>query len=71
MASLLLKNIPDDLHEQLKTEAKKHRRSMIQEAIVLLEQSLSLYPRTFPDPIKGNKPITQDIVTAAIREGRS
>ena len=71
MASLLLKNIPNSLHEKLKEEAKKHRRSMMQEAIVLLEQSLSLYPRVFPDPVKSKKLITQDIITAAIQEGRS
>ena len=44
---------------------------MMQEAIVLLEQSLSLYPRVFPDPVKSKKLITQDIITAAIQEGRS
>ena len=71
MASLLLKNIPESLHKKLKEQARKHRRSMIQEAIILLEESLSLTPQTFPNPVKGKKVITQDIITTAIQDGRS
>ena len=70
MVSLLIRNIPDILHERLKQEAKKHRRSMMQEAIIILEESLSLYPGSFPAPIKGEKLISQEINTAAIQNGR-
>lgn len=70
MASLLLKNIPDVLHKKLKQEAKKHRRSMMQEAIIILEESLSLSPVSFPAPIKGNKLIIQEVIIDAIHEDR-
>jgi plasmid stability protein len=37
---LLIKNMPEELHKKLKEQAKKHRRSMTQEAITILEQEL-------------------------------
>ena len=40
MASLLLKNVPDALREQLKIRAEGHRRSMNQEALHILEQAM-------------------------------
>lgn len=40
MASLTLKNIPNPLLVQLRASAKDHRRSLNQEAIVLLESAL-------------------------------
>jgi plasmid stability protein len=71
MASLLIKNIPETLHKKLKEEAKIHRRSMIQEVITILEQSLLATHQKTHDPIQGKKPITQEILTKAIREGRT
>ena len=70
MASLFLKNIPKSLHERLKNEAKKHRRSMTQETITILEESLILSPYEFPQPIKGKKLIDRNILKKAIKEGR-
>jgi plasmid stability protein len=40
MATLTVKNIPDDLYEQLKQSAGAHRRSINSEVIVCLERSL-------------------------------
>lgn len=40
MATLTIKNIPDDLYKQLKQSADAHRRSINSEAIVCLERSL-------------------------------
>ena len=40
MATLTIKNIPDDLYEQLKQSAMQHRRSINSEVIVCLERSL-------------------------------
>jgi len=37
MAGLLIKNIPREVHEWLKREAERNRRSMTQQAIVVLE----------------------------------
>jgi len=38
MATLTLKNVPDDLHDRLKTQAAAHRRSLNQEAIECLDR---------------------------------
>lgn len=40
MATLTIKNLPEELHEKLKERARRHRRSMNNEAIVCLEQVL-------------------------------
>ncbi len=40
MPTLVLRNVPDDLYQQLKETAAKHRRSMTQEAIVSLRVAL-------------------------------
>jgi antitoxin FitA len=40
MASLTIKNIPDNLYEQLKYAANAHHRSINSELIVCLEQVL-------------------------------
>jgi antitoxin FitA len=40
MATLTIKNIPDDLYQQLKKTAEQHRRSINSEVIVCLERSL-------------------------------
>lgn len=71
MVSLLLKNIPDALHKKIKEEAIKHRRSMIQETITLLEANFAAKPQEFPIPVKGEKLINQKILTKAIKEGRN
>jgi len=40
MPALTIKNIPDDLYEQLKIKAELHRRSINSEVLVYLEQVL-------------------------------
>lgn len=40
MATLTIKNVPDDLYERLRARAAANRRSMNGEAIVCLEQVL-------------------------------
>ncbi len=70
MAALVIKNIPENLHQRLKEEARKHRRSMTQEALNILEESLNIIPIEFPDPVKGTSQLTQELVEDAIREGR-
>lgn len=40
MATLNLKNLPDPLYKKLRARAKRERRSMSQEAIRLLSESL-------------------------------
>lgn len=42
MATLTLKNVPDELIEELKREARESRRSLNQEALARLERSLAV-----------------------------
>lgn len=44
MASITIKNVDPELYERLKQQAAEHRRSINNEAIVCLEQSLQYYP---------------------------
>lgn len=44
MATMTLKNLPDDLYERLKESAARHHRSINREAIARLERALSSQP---------------------------
>ncbi len=44
MATLTIKNIPEDLYQELKKSAAQHRRSMNSEVIVCLERVLRSTP---------------------------
>ncbi len=48
MANISLRDVPDDLYEQIKEIAERERRSVNQQILVLLEQSVRL--RTRPSP---------------------
>jgi plasmid stability protein len=76
MASVLVKNVPQQLHSRLKHRAAEHRRSLSSEMIVLLEEALapSAGPPTLADidslRIHGNVPLTQELLDAAREQGR-
>jgi plasmid stability protein len=42
MASITLKDLPDDLHAQLKSEAEANLRSINQEAIIRIQRSFDV-----------------------------
>lgn len=42
MASLQIRDMPDDLYESLKLKAEKDHRSLAQQAIVLLSEALKV-----------------------------
>lgn len=44
MATLTLRNVPDNVYESLKAEAKRNRRSLNQEAIARLQAVVGLRP---------------------------
>lgn len=48
MSSLTLKNLPDELLERLRARARKQRRSLNSEAVLLLEQAMSADLRESP-----------------------
>ena len=77
MPTLVVKNLPEPLHERLKAQAEQHHRSMTKEVIALIEQGL-LAPsatrrpaRPLPPLVRlSTGPITTEWIEAAIAEGR-
>ncbi len=71
MPALVIKDLPAEIHRRLKDDAVQHHRSMTQQAIVILEQSLH---RVRPIPVfqayKGKFLLTNEFINAAKREGR-
>ncbi len=75
MSTLVVKNLPDELHDRLRERAQRNHRSVTKEAIVLLEQGMLAAalrrPIKFPPPIKlKGGPVTTEWIEAAIAEGR-
>ena len=75
MSTLVVKNLPDELHERLRERALRNHRSVTKEAIVLLEQGmLATAARRaikLPPPIKlKGGPVTTEWIESAIAGGR-
>lgn len=79
MASLTIKGIPDDLLEELRRSAERHRRSLNSEVLRLLEQSVGpsvVDPESFLTRLSRLQdrttvpPLTDDFLEEAIGEGR-
>ena len=72
MPALLIKDLPHDVHEWLKQEAERNRRSMTQEAIVIFEERMRRFrPVQFPSPARTRTLLTAEFIDRAKREGRS
>ena len=57
MPALLIKDLPADVHEWLKREAKTNRRSMTKQVIVLFEERMRKFkPVHFGAPVKTRTP---------------
>ncbi|HSM56945.1 MAG TPA: hypothetical protein VK879_12410 [Candidatus Sulfomarinibacteraceae bacterium] len=73
MPGLLLRDLPETVHYRLKVRAAQNRRSMSQEAIILLERALleneveSTQP---PIPFQGQFAIDDEWLDEAKRRGR-
>lgn len=70
MASIVLKNIPPELHQHLKERAHAHHRSLTQEILTILEagSGLNLH-RELPPLRKGSFPLTEAWLNKVKREG--
>lgn len=72
MSALLLRDVPESIRRRIKVEARKNRRSMTQEALVLLEQGLRTRRAVrLPRPIKPARPIDHDWLVKTMKEGRT
>jgi plasmid stability protein len=79
MATVTLKNVPEDLVRMLKGEAKQNRRSLNQEALARLEASLVVPRRSSDETVKalrrlhkrfaGQPPLTDTFLNRA-KSGR-
>ena len=71
MPALLIKDIPREVHEWLKREAERNRRSMTQQAIVVFEERMRRFrPVRFPPPVRTRTVLTAEFIDQAKREGR-
>lgn len=73
MTSLLIRNVPDRLKRRLQQRAKRNRRSMAKEALVLLEWALGEDQEPIvdpPEPFEGRFVPTSAWVERATRAGR-
>lgn len=74
MPDILVRNIPPELHAQLKAAAVHHRRSVTQEAIAIIDEKLrgtsAAVPVRLPEPIKPRRPITMEETLRYIEEGQ-
>jgi plasmid stability protein len=77
MATITLKNVPEEVHAALKRQAKLHKRSLNQEAIVCIEKTLHNGER---DPLQilaeirklrvGVPKVSLEFIENAINQGR-
>lgn len=70
MTDLFLKKVPDNVKELLTREAELHRRSVNQEAIVLLEEALAARLRTTRSPRHEVREILAQYRSLPVRDGR-
>jgi plasmid stability protein len=71
MASILIKDIPPELHERLREAAIRDHRSMSKEVIALIEAALAERTTELPPPIRAAFPLTADWLERAIAQGRA
>lgn len=74
MSTIVIKNLPDDLHARLKQRAEHNHRSMTKEVVHLIETGLGsgAAPRPLPPPVRLRSGRMLDIeeIEAAIAEGQ-
>jgi plasmid stability protein len=70
MASILIKDVPADLHDRLRQAAQRDHRSLNKEVIALLDEVLAPRTAELPPPIGGTFALTPDWLERAISEGR-
>ncbi len=76
MPGILIKDVPNDVHQKLKARAEANRRSLSSEALTILERSLddrASHP-TLEEldraRVRGRKPLRQSVVDRARHRDR-
>jgi plasmid stability protein len=79
MVTLTIKNVPPEIYERIKLQAKNNHRSINGEILSILEQAISIPPIDIPTTLKRAKKvreltadyvITADEIEKLINEGR-
>lgn len=76
MPGILIKDVPDRLHQKLKARAAANRRSLSSEALTILERSVDdragqpTLEELDRARIRGAKPLRQSVIDAARRRDR-
>ena len=71
MPSLILRDMPVEVHQRLRERAARHHRSMTKEAIDILDRELFATSEThLPEPIGMGGSIPVDVIDRAVDEGR-
>ena len=71
MPSLILRDMPVEVHQRLRDRAARHHRSMTKEALDILDRELSASSEIhLPEPIGMGAPIPVDVINRAVDEGR-
>jgi len=72
MGTIVVKNLPDQLHEQLKRQAQRNHRSVTKEITSLIEASVTAAGRDLPAPLrlKSGRTLTRMELQEAIADGR-
>ena len=76
MASLMIRDLPPELHERLKGRAKANRRRLNKEALVILEEALGDggWPLSLDEidrlRVRGARELTQGLLDEAREGGR-
>src|SRR6185437_228882 len=75
MSAIQVKNVPDELHEQLRARARAEGRSMSDYVLYVLERDLALpTTREWLERLKEDEPVTgvsSEDILAALDEGRA
>ncbi len=75
MSAIQVKDVPGDLHEQLRARARSEGRSLSDYVLYLIERDLALPTmREWLDGLKEDEPVTgisSEDVVAALHEGRA
>ncbi len=79
MVTVTIKNIPEEIYERIKTQAKVNHRSINGEILSILEQAISIPPIDVQETLKrarkvreltAHYKITADEIEKMINEGR-
>lgn len=73
MSTLVIKNLPESLHEKLKLRAQRNHRSVTKEVISLIEAGVNTPPVKAAQnaaPASGGGALTIEEIEAAIFDGR-